>query len=82
MGDQEKRQDAWELLLRRIDRVLERGFSGAHTLQDSLRGLASALQLRKQGAEFGYRPTQHARTLTPAAWRSLTALLTLCGKVS
>jgi 16S rRNA A1518/A1519 N6-dimethyltransferase RsmA/KsgA/DIM1 with predicted DNA glycosylase/AP lyase activity len=67
--------------LRRIDAVLARGFSGAHTLQNAMKGMASALQLRKQGAEFGYKPTQHPRTLTPAAWRSLTALLALCGKV-
>lgn len=67
--------------LRRIDHVLAKGFSGAHTLQNALKGLASALQLRKQGAEFGYKPTQHPRTLTPAAWRSLTALLKLCDKI-
>jgi 16S rRNA A1518/A1519 N6-dimethyltransferase RsmA/KsgA/DIM1 with predicted DNA glycosylase/AP lyase activity len=67
--------------MRRIDQVLAKGFSGSHTVLDALRGLATSLQLRVQGAEHGFRATQHARTLTPAAWRSLTAVLYKCGKL-
>jgi 16S rRNA A1518/A1519 N6-dimethyltransferase RsmA/KsgA/DIM1 with predicted DNA glycosylase/AP lyase activity len=67
--------------LRQLDRLLERAFAGPHTVADALRGVASAIQLRRQGAELGWDPRAHPRTLTPAAWRSLAALLGQCGKL-
>jgi 16S rRNA A1518/A1519 N6-dimethyltransferase RsmA/KsgA/DIM1 with predicted DNA glycosylase/AP lyase activity len=61
--------------VRNLDRLLERAFAGAHSLGDALRGVASTLQLRRQGLEFGYRPDQHPRTLPAEAWLSLLRLL-------
>jgi 23S rRNA (adenine-N6)-dimethyltransferase len=61
--------------LRDIDRLLERAFAGAHSLGDALRGIATALQLRRQGAEWGYTPDRHPRTLPPGAWLALARLL-------
>lgn len=67
--------------LRKLDRLLERAFAGPHTVADALHGIATKIQLRRQGAELGWDPQAHPRTLTPAAWRSLAALLAHCGKL-
>jgi 16S rRNA (adenine1518-N6/adenine1519-N6)-dimethyltransferase len=67
--------------LRRIDRLLEIAFAGPHTVADALRGVATGTQIRRQAQEQGWDPGAHPRTLPPRAWRSLTTLLTMCGKL-
>jgi 16S rRNA (adenine1518-N6/adenine1519-N6)-dimethyltransferase len=67
--------------LRLVDELLETAFAGAHQVGDALRGLASSVQVKRQGAENGWSPTAHPRTLAPEAWLSLARLLKLCGKL-
>ncbi|MBA2481633.1 MAG: hypothetical protein H0V44_13290 [Planctomycetes bacterium] len=66
---------------RRIDRLLEHAFAGPHTVTEALRGIATNVQLRRQGQEHGWDPNAHARTLRPSAWRHLATLLAQCGKL-
>lgn len=68
--------------LRRVDALLERAFAGPRTLAEALRGLATSMQLRRQGAEHGYHPDVHPRALAPRAWWSLARLLAQCGKLA
>jgi 16S rRNA (adenine1518-N6/adenine1519-N6)-dimethyltransferase len=67
--------------LRYLDRLLERAFAGPHTVAEALRGVATAVQLRRQGAEQQWDPQAHPRTLSAAAWRALAAILAPCGKL-
>jgi 16S rRNA A1518/A1519 N6-dimethyltransferase RsmA/KsgA/DIM1 with predicted DNA glycosylase/AP lyase activity len=67
--------------LRRIDRLLEIAFAGPHSVAEALRGVATNVQLRRQGQEHGWDPAAHARTLKPSAWRHLATLLASCGKL-
>lgn len=64
-----------------LDRLLERAFAGPRTVAEALRGVASAVQLRRQGAEHGWNPQAHPRTVPPRAWLPLARLLAMCGKV-
>jgi 23S rRNA (adenine-N6)-dimethyltransferase len=67
--------------LQAVDRLLERAFAGPHTVVDALRGLASTVQLKRQGAEHGWNPQGHPREVPPPAWLPLARLLELCGKI-
>jgi 16S rRNA A1518/A1519 N6-dimethyltransferase RsmA/KsgA/DIM1 with predicted DNA glycosylase/AP lyase activity len=67
--------------LRMADRLLERAFAGPRTVAEALRGLASAVQLKRQGAEHGWSPADHPRAVPPAAWLPLARLLAMCGKL-
>jgi 16S rRNA A1518/A1519 N6-dimethyltransferase RsmA/KsgA/DIM1 with predicted DNA glycosylase/AP lyase activity len=67
--------------MNRLDRLLARGFAGPHTMTEALRGLATGIQLRRQGQEFGWNPNAHPRELTAEAWLSLAQLLGMCGKI-
>ncbi|MEK7412275.1 MAG: rRNA adenine N-6-methyltransferase family protein [Planctomycetota bacterium] len=64
-----------------IDRLLTKAFAGPRTMTEALRGVASSIQLRRQGAEFGWKPEDHPRTLPAHAWPPLASLLVLCGKI-
>lgn len=64
-----------------VDRLLTVAFAGPHTVQDALRGIASSIQLRRQGAENHWQPTAHPREIPPPAWLPLAKLLHLCGKL-
>jgi 16S rRNA (adenine1518-N6/adenine1519-N6)-dimethyltransferase len=67
--------------LRLVDAVLEKAFAGTHTMRESLRGLATKVQIERQAKEQGWDPNAHPRTLTPEAWVPLARLLHLCGKI-
>jgi hypothetical protein len=64
-----------------VDRLLERAFAGPHTVAEALRGIASAVQLRRQGAEHGWDPQRPVREVPPPAWLPLARLLVMCGKL-
>lgn len=64
-----------------VDLLLTRAFAGPHTVADALRGMATAIQLRRQGAEKGWDPQAHPRTIPPLAWVPLARLLASCGKL-
>lgn len=63
------------------DRLLAIAFAGPRTVAEALRGVASTVQLRRQGAEHGWNPADHPRAVPPAAWLPLAELLKLCGKL-
>lgn len=67
--------------MRLVEQLLERAFAGPHTVADALRGLATAIQLRRQGTEKGWDPQAHPRTIPPLAWVPLARLLATCGKL-
>jgi len=62
-----------------IDRLLAHAFAGPHTVRDALRGVATALQIKRQGRERGWNPDSHPRLLAPDDWRSLAAILARSG---
>ncbi len=64
-----------------VDRLLDRAFAGTHTMQDALRGLATAVQIRRQAQEQGWDPQAHPRTLPSEAWLPLARLIQMCGKL-
>jgi 16S rRNA A1518/A1519 N6-dimethyltransferase RsmA/KsgA/DIM1 with predicted DNA glycosylase/AP lyase activity len=64
-----------------LDKLLERAFAGPRTVAEALRGVASAVQLKRQGAEQGWNPQGHPREVPPHAWLPLTRLLAMCGKI-
>ncbi len=64
-----------------VDRLLERVFAGPHTVAEALRGVASSVQMRRQGAEHGWDPQRHPRDVPPSAWLPLAQLLAMCGKL-
>lgn len=64
---------ATELL--RIDRVLAKGFSGVHQMRQALRGVLTTPQMKRQGAENGWRLEDPPRALSPQAWRSIAGFL-------
>lgn len=63
------------------DRLLAIAFAGPRTVAEALRGVASTVQLRRQGAEHGWNPADHPRAVPPAAWLPLAELLRMCGKI-
>lgn len=63
------------------DRLLAIAFAGPRSVAEALRGVASAVQLRRQGAEHGWDPLEHSRAVPPAAWLPLANLLRMCGKI-
>ncbi len=65
-----------------IDRLLDVAFAGPRTMNEALRGLATSVQIRRQASEQGWRPDEHPRTLTPAAWQTLARLLVMCGRLT
>ncbi len=67
--------------LQAVDKLLHKGFAGAHTVLDAVRGLATALQVRRQAAENGWKPNDHPRRLTPAAWLAFAKHLVMCQKL-
>jgi 23S rRNA (adenine-N6)-dimethyltransferase len=67
--------------LRAVDALLVRAFAGPRTVTEALRGIASAVQLRRQGAEHGWNPQGHPREVPPQAWLPLARLLAMCGKL-
>jgi len=64
-----------------VDRLLERAFAGPRTVSEALRGLATAVQLRRQGSENHWDPQGHPREVPPQAWLPLARLLAMCGKL-
>lgn len=64
-----------------VDRLLERAFAGPRTVAEALRGVATAVQLRRQGGEQGWDPQGHPREVPPHAWLPLARLLAMCGKI-
>lgn len=76
-----RHDDARSEMLVEVDALLARVFAGPHTVADALRGIASAVQLRRQAAEFGWDPQAHPRTIAPRAWPPLARLLAMCGKL-
>lgn len=64
-----------------VDRLLERAFAGPRTVAEALRGLASKVQLQRQGRDFAWDPRRHPREVPPRAWLPLARLLALCGKL-
>lgn len=64
------------------DLLLARAFAGPRTVAEALRGVASAVQLRRQGGEHGWSPQAHPREVPPRAWLPLARLLALCGKLA
>lgn len=64
-----------------VDRLLERAFAGPRTVAEALRGVATKIQLQRQGAENGWDPQAHPRTVPPPAWLPLARLLAMCGKL-
>jgi len=64
-----------------VDRLLDTAFAGPRTMQEALRGLATGVQIRRQATEQQWNPTEHPRTLPPAAWLALTRLLITCGRL-
>ncbi len=64
-----------------VDRLLERAFAGPHTVAEALRGVATSVQLKRQGAENGWDPRAHPRLVPPPAWLPLARLLAMCGKL-
>lgn len=64
-----------------VDRLLARAFAGPRTVTDALRGVATAVQLRRQGAEQGWDPQAHPRMVPAHAWLPLAKLLAMCGKI-
>lgn len=67
--------------LKLVDRLLSIAFAGPRSVAEALRGVASAVQLRRQGAEHGWDPAGHPRDVPPAAWLPLANLLKMCGKI-
>ncbi len=76
-----RNDDAEPRDLAAVDRLLERAFAGPHTVADALRGVASAVQLKRQGGEHGWDPKRPVREVPPAAWLPLARLLAMCGKL-
>lgn len=70
---------AADLLL--VDRLLEKAFAGPHTVTEALRGMATATILRRQGADNGWQPQAHPRTVPPAAWLALARFLAGIGRL-
>jgi 16S rRNA A1518/A1519 N6-dimethyltransferase RsmA/KsgA/DIM1 with predicted DNA glycosylase/AP lyase activity len=64
-----------------VDQLLAKAFAGPRTVTEALRGVASAVQLRRQGAEHGWNPQGHPREVPPHAWLPLAQLLAMCGKL-
>ncbi len=64
-----------------VDALLERAFAGPRTVSEALRGIASKVQLQRQGAENGWDPQAHPRAVPPQAWLPLARLLAMCGKL-
>jgi 16S rRNA (adenine1518-N6/adenine1519-N6)-dimethyltransferase len=64
-----------------VDRLLAIAFAGPRTMAEALRGVASTIQLRRQGAEHGWNPADHPRAVPPRAWLPLAELLRMCGKI-
>lgn len=64
-----------------IDRLLDVAFAGPRSMGEALRGLATGVQIRRQGSEHGWHADDHPRTLAPAAWRALARLLVQCGRL-
>lgn len=62
-----------------VDRVLDPAFAGPHTVRDALRGVATAVQIKRQARERGWNPDAHPRLLAPDDWRSLTEVLAKSG---
>lgn len=65
-----------------VDLLLARAFAGPRTVAEALRGVASAIQLKRQGAEHGWNPQGHPREVPPRAWLPLARLLAMCGKLA
>ena len=63
------------------DKLLHKAFAGSHTVIDSVRGLATGIQVRRQAVERGWRPIGHPRHLQPADWLSFAKLLMTCHKL-
>lgn len=75
-------RDAAPRDLAAVDALLARAFAGPHTVAEALRGVASAVQLKRQGAEQGWNPQAHPREVPPRAWLPLARLLAMCGKLA
>jgi 23S rRNA (adenine-N6)-dimethyltransferase len=73
--------DASPARLRAVDALLARAFAGPRTVAEALRGVASAVQMRRQGAEHAWDPASHPRLVPPRAWLPLADLLAMCGKL-
>lgn len=58
-----------------VEALLAVAFAGPHTVAEALRGVASAVQLRRQGDEHGWDPRAHPRQVPPAAWLPLARLV-------
>lgn len=64
-----------------VDRLLEIAFAGPRTVSEALRGVATAIQVRRQAQEQGWDPRAHPREVPPQAWLPLARLLAACGKL-
>jgi len=73
--------DAQPRDLAAVDLLLERAFAGPHTVTEALRGVATKVQLQRQGHENGWSPQAHPREVPPRAWLPLARLLVMCKKL-
>ncbi len=76
------REDAPSIaVMGKVEHVLEQAFAGAHTVRDSLRGIATPKMLKRQAKMYDWNIDAHPRTVSPQAWLSLTEFLMSLGRL-